>query len=32
MNFVLGILCWIFIFIILGFLAYEWDKQENKRK
>lgn len=32
MNFVLGILCWIFIFIILNFLAYAWDKQENKRK
>lgn len=29
---VLGILCWIFIFTILGFLAYAWDKQENKRK
>jgi hypothetical protein len=28
-NFVLEILCWIFIFIILIFLAYEWDKQEN---
>lgn len=33
MNFVLGILCWIFIFTILSFLAYAWDnKQENKRK
>lgn len=32
MNFVLGILCWIFIFIILSFLAYAWDKQKNKRK
>lgn len=32
MNFVLGILGWIFIFIILSFLAYAWDKQENKRK
>lgn len=32
MNFVLGILCWIFIFIILIFLAYVWDKQENERK
>lgn len=32
MNFGLGILCWIFIFIILGFLAYAWDKQESKRK
>lgn len=32
MNFILEILCWIFIFIILGFLAYAWDKQENKRK
>lgn len=32
MNFVLEILCWIFIFIILNFLAYAWDKQENKRK
>lgn len=32
MNFVLGILCWIFIFTILGLLAYAWDKQENKRK
>lgn len=31
-NFVLGILCWIFISIILIFLAYAWDKQENKRK
>lgn len=31
MNFVLGILCWIFIFTILSFLAYAWDKQENKR-
>lgn len=31
MNFVLGI-CWIFIFTILSFLAYAWDKQENKRK
>lgn len=29
MNFVLGILGWIFIFTILGFLAYAWD---NKRK
>lgn len=28
-NFVLEILCWIFIFIILIFLAYAWDKQEN---
>ena len=32
MYIVLGILCWISIFIILGFLAYAWDKQENKRK
>lgn len=32
MNFVLEILNWIFIFIILSFLAYVWDKQENKRK
>ena len=32
MNFVLGILCWIFIFTILDFLAYAWDKQENERK
>lgn len=32
MNFVLEILCWIFIFIILIFFAYAWDKQENKRK
>lgn len=32
MNFVLEILCWIFIFIILGFLVYAWDKQENERK
>lgn len=32
MNFVLEILCWIFIFTILSFLAYTWDKQENKRK
>lgn len=32
MNFVLEILCWIFIFIILIFLTYAWDKQENKRK
>lgn len=32
MNFILEILCWIFIFIILNFLAYAWDKQENKRK
>lgn len=29
MNFVLEILCWIFIFIILSFLAYAWDKQEK---
>lgn len=29
MNFVLEILCWIFIFIILIFLAYAWDKQEK---
>jgi hypothetical protein len=28
-NFVLEILSWIFIFIILIFLAYAWDK-ENK--
>lgn len=28
-NFVLEILCWIFIFIILISLAYAWDKQEN---
>lgn len=32
MNFVLEILCWIFIFIILSFLVYAWDKQENERK
>ena len=32
MNFVLEILCWIFIFIILIFLTYAWDKQENERK
>ena len=32
MNFVLEILCWIFIFIILSFFAYVWDKQENERK
>lgn len=32
MNFVLEILCWIFIFIILIFLAYAWDKQEKERK
>lgn len=32
MNFVLEILNWIFIFIILIFLAYAWDKQENERK
>lgn len=32
MNFVLGILCWIFIFIILIFLAYAWDKQNNENK
>ena len=32
MNVVLGILCWIFISIILIFLAYVWDKQENERK
>lgn len=32
MNFALEILSWIFIFIILIFLAYTWDKQENKRK
>lgn len=32
MNFVLEILCWIFIFTILSFFAYAWDKQENKRK
>lgn len=31
-NFVLEILCLVFIFIILIFLAYAWDKQENKRK
>lgn len=31
-NLVLGILCWIFISIILIFLAYAWDKQENERK
>lgn len=31
-NFVLEILCWIFIFIILIFLTYAWDKQENERK
>jgi TM2 domain-containing membrane protein YozV len=29
MNFVLEILCWIFIFTILSFLAYAWDKQEK---
>lgn len=28
-NFILEILCWIFIFIILIFLAYTWDEQEN---
>jgi hypothetical protein len=28
-NFVLEILCWVFIFIILIFLAYAWD---NERK
>lgn len=27
---VLEILCWIFIFIILIFLAYAWDKPKNK--
>lgn len=32
MNFVLEILCWIFIFIFFYFLAYAWDKQENERK
>lgn len=32
MNFVLEILSWTFIFILLSFLAYAWDKQENKRK
>jgi hypothetical protein len=32
MNFVLEILCYIFIFIILSFLTYAWDKQENERK
>lgn len=32
MNFILEILSWIFIFIILIFLAYAWDNQENKRK
>ena len=32
MLFVLEILYWIFIFTILSFLAYAWDKQENKRK
>lgn len=32
MNFVLEILSWTFIFTILSFLAYAWDKQENKRK
>lgn len=32
MNFVLEILCWIFIFIILSFFAYAEDKQENERK
>lgn len=32
MNFVLEILSWTFIFLILIFLAYAWDKQENKRK
>lgn len=32
MNFVLEILCWIFIFIILSFFAYACDKQENERK
>lgn len=32
MNFVLEILSWLFIFTILSFLAYAWDKQENKRK
>lgn len=31
-NFVLEILSWIFIFIILIFLTYAWDNQENKRK
>lgn len=29
MNFVLGILCYIFIFTILSFLAYAWDKQKK---
>lgn len=29
MNFVLEILCWIFIFTILGFLAYAWDKERK---
>lgn len=29
MNFVLEILSWIFIFIILIFLAYAWDNQEK---
>lgn len=32
MNFILEILSWNFIFIILIFLAYAWDKQENERK
>lgn len=31
-NFVLEILCWVFIFIILIFLVYAWDKQNNERK
>lgn len=31
-SFVLEILCWVFIFIILIFLAYAWDKQNNERK
>lgn len=31
-NFVLEILCWVFIFIILIFVAYAWDKQNNERK
>lgn len=31
-NFVLEILCWVFIFIILIFLAYTWDKQNNEKK
>lgn len=31
-NFVLEILSWVFIFIILIFLAYAWDKQNNERK